>query len=70
MFFQQILQGVEVLGAVFLFYTVIANFETRVPRFGWDVTFDKFGFTIYIPITSSLILALMVLILGKNLGMI
>ena len=46
------------LGAVFLTMTFVFNLMPKWPRLPWDIFFNKFGFNLYIPWLSSLILSI------------
>jgi len=50
-------EALSFLGTVFLVMSLVFNIMPKLPRFPWDVYINKFGFRIYIPVISSLILS-------------
>jgi len=50
--------SLKILVAVFTVITLVTNLDSRMPRFPWDVMIDKFGFRLYLPIITSIFLAI------------
>lgn len=67
-FFEQLKQGFLLLVVVFLVLTLLINLNTRLPRFPWDIFIDKFGFSLYLPVTTSIVSALVLSILFGMVG--
>ncbi|MBI2337612.1 DUF2905 domain-containing protein [Candidatus Daviesbacteria bacterium] len=53
----------SVLGIVFLLLGLIFNIIPNLPRIPGDIYFDKAGFKIYIPFTSSILLSVILILL-------
>ncbi len=53
----------QILIATFSILILGYNFNARWPRMPWDVSIDRFGFHIYIPIITSLVLSIALTIL-------
>lgn len=62
---QEIVRGFYLLVIVFLVLTLLTNINPRIPRFPWDIFIDKFGFGVYLPITSSLVLTILLSVILK-----
>ena len=43
--------------ATILVMGLVWNLSPRLPRFPWDLRLDKFGFTLYVPFISALIVS-------------
>ncbi|MBI2022616.1 DUF2905 family protein [Candidatus Daviesbacteria bacterium] len=61
--FEQLRIGFLVLIGLFFALTLIMNMNPRLPRFPWDIFVDKFGFSLYLPVTTSLVGAVLLMIL-------
>lgn len=59
MFFEEIKRGFIILIGVFLVLTLVMNLNPRLPRFPWDMFVDKLGFSLYLPIITSIILTIL-----------
>lgn len=56
---EQIQKGLYFLFAVFLVLLFVYNVSEKIPRFPWDFLVDKFGFRVYIPIITAIILTIL-----------
>lgn len=63
MFFEEIKRSLLILTGVFLVLTLVMNLNPRLPRFPWDMFIDKLGFSVYLPIITSIILTIILSIL-------
>lgn len=58
-----VLFGLKILVATFAVLTVLMNMDPKIPRFPWDMIIDRFGFLIYLPLITSLVVAIVISIL-------
>jgi hypothetical protein len=66
-FFSDLFQTFQIGLGTFCILLLAFNFNQRWPRFKWDVTIDKFGFKVYIPIITSVAVAVLLTMLLKVL---
>lgn len=57
----------QILLGTFVILTLAFNFNQSWKRYPWDVTIDKFGFRMYIPIITSLGVAVLLTMLLRIL---
>lgn len=67
-FMEGFVHGLYILFITFGALTLIFNFEPTIPRFPWDILMDKFGFRVYIPVTTALVSGIVLVILLKSLN--
>jgi hypothetical protein len=60
---EDIKNGFFIFVGILAALTLIMNMDRRIPRFPWDLFFDRFGFSVYLPVTTSLVLAMLVMVL-------
>ncbi|MBI2021751.1 DUF2905 domain-containing protein [Candidatus Daviesbacteria bacterium] len=66
--FETIKQGFYLLVGVFLVLTLLVNLNPRLPRFPWDILLDRFGFRVYLPVTTAIALTMILTILMQVMG--
>lgn len=54
-----ILFGLKILLVTFVALTLLMNMDPKLPRFPWDMIVDRFGFLIYLPLITSLVVAIL-----------
>lgn len=51
------------LGVIFLLLSLVFNIMPKLPRIPGDLYIDKFGFKIYIPFTSTIVISVILTLL-------
>lgn len=55
---QDIGKLLSLFGTVFLVLTLVFNLMSHIPKIPGDIDIDKFGFRIYIPFVSAIVLTI------------
>lgn len=53
---------------IFLVLSLVANISNNFPHFPWDIYFDKWGISLYLPVISSIIISVVLSLLFKHVG--